>query len=269
MRPIRAKPGIGHGARRRLIICASAATGRVTGKATAIPEACGARGPSPIGSLAVTPEGAALAYRRLTERFYEKYGDYVSPHLLMYAQPLIQHVQNLNNTDAWVALLSDGFKKLVQGGAQIVWMPANTSHLVMDRVDTGKATFINMVDSAVNHLQHTKGKPLVLGTTLSMSDRLYFKDKERLHHCIKPNDQEQEKINTIIIKEMVLGKLSPKSKDYIKRLVANYKANNAVTSVFFACTELPCFFNSQDFGLLVDDCVEAVVNQIVSIKPLT
>ncbi|MGB9154799.1 MAG: aspartate/glutamate racemase family protein [Alphaproteobacteria bacterium] len=217
-----------------------------------------------IGILAVTPEGGAKAYRDLTIKFYEKYGNYVSPHVLMYMQPLIQHVQNFGNEDKWTELIQQGVDKLVGSGAQLLWMPANSSHLVANRINFKGVEFVNMVDVSVASLLASGQRPLVLGTTVSMSEKLYFKDKRMSDHCTKPNAEDQSIVNDIIIKELVPGNISADSRQFIRKLVNKHQVSDGITSVFLACTELPCFFTSDELGLPVQNSIDVSADCIIA-----
>ena len=175
-----------------------------------------------IGIFAVTPEGAAKAYRDLTLRFYQKYGKYVGPHILMDTQPLIYHVQSFGDEERWTALVQGGVDVLIEGGADVIWMPANSSHLVMGNIEFKPAKAINMVDSSVDFLLASPGKPLALGTNLSMSEKLYFKKPEMLERCIRPNEGDRMKVHQIILQELVLGRISNESREFIRRLVKKH-----------------------------------------------
>lgn len=206
-----------------------------------------------VGIIAVTPEGAAMAFKQLAGLSYDKYGKYRSPSLVMSARPLIRHVETLTSQDEWVGLLQDTINELVAAGADILWMPANSSHVAWDKLDMHGKRAVNMVNAAVDHIARDRGKPLLLGTTTSISEKLYLKDKAAITRAVAPNPKDQVRINDIIIKELVLGEISKTSRTYIKRLASRYAKSHGTDSLFFACTELPCFFTGKDFKLPIMD----------------
>ncbi len=215
-----------------------------------------------IGILGVTPEGASKAYRDLSIAFYRTFGNYRNPNILLYTQPLERHVTSFGQEAKWIALLQEGIDTLIRSGAELIWMPANSSHLVVGQLDFKGIPFVNMVEASIDALAQTKETPLVLGTKISVSEKLYFKDPARLSHCMRPDEGEQEKINDIIVKELVVGSLSVESSDYLHDLVKRYTDKGA-DSLFLACTELPCFLEDGAFGLPEKDSISVSIGEVL------
>lgn len=218
-----------------------------------------------LGIFAVTPEGGAKAYRDVCMAFYKSLGSYQNPTTVLYTQPLIGHVENFGNKKIWHDIVQSGIDFLLNSGAKIIWMPANSSHLIIDEVRTGDATFVNMVDQSIASLKQDKRKTLVLGTNVSMSDQLYFKDKAGLDHCLIVEKEEQERVHNIILNELILGSISVASREFFKTLIEQYRKEKGVERVFFACTELPCFFKPNDFSISMDDSISVSIRSIVDL----
>ena len=222
---------------------------------------------SKIGIFAVTPEGASRAFRDLSLACYRTFGDYINPEIILHMQNMEDHVKNFGQKDRWTILVQDGINVLLESGCDIIWMPANSSHLVAGDIDFGGARFVNMVDNATAYLRQDKRKKLLLGTDMSISDKLYLKDKNVCAHCVIPDEAQRQEITNIVIKELILGKISKASRQYILNLVKDYAENEAVEEVFFACTELPCFFTADDFPVTVNDSISvSIVHLMEEIK---
>ncbi len=215
-----------------------------------------------IGILAVTAEGAAKTYRDMHIAFYDKFGAYNNPTITMTMHPLIDHVNNFGDKNKWVLLIQKGIDDLIDQNVDLICMPANSSHLVIDEIDFKDVPFINMVEEAVNHLKNTTKNTLILGTKISLSESLYLKNLPA--NCFVPKTDDIEKLNEIIVKEMVLGKLSETSRSFILNMIEeNQKAHN-IEHLFFACTELPCFFNNRDLPLPTLDSIQLLIKKVLT-----
>lgn len=221
-------------------------------------------GAGSVGIIGVTPEAAANAYRDLMMKCYEVRGRYKNPSVLLYTQPLIEHVSAFGNIEKWGLLIQDAVDVLVAGGADVIWMPANSSHLVADRVDFRGREFVNMINVAEKHIASISGKVLMLGTSLSVSESLYLRNRGVVEKVVRPCSEEQDKVHDIIINELILGGVSGESRKYILDLIERYAAQEGVNSIFFACTELPYFFNARELPLPVQDSVRVSLEHLVN-----
>lgn len=217
-----------------------------------------------VGILAVTPEGGALAFRDLSRAFYARFGAYHNPHIIMTMQPLIDHVESFGDAEAWTALVQAGINDLRRNGADIIWMPANSSHLVMDRIDLGHCLFVNMIDCAVEALKRDRRPTLVLGTNVSLSDKLYFRAPDKLTHCVPPDDADQQSVHALIVNELVQGNISRHVYQYIHELIDKHRRGDSIDKVFLACTELPCFFGRDELGIAIDDSISASIPAVIN-----
>ncbi len=215
-----------------------------------------------IGILAVTTEGASKAFKDLNNAFYKEYGKYNNPEVLMYMQPLIDHVKSFGDEDVWLELVQSGVDQLVDGGASLIWMPANSSHLVVDQVDFRGTKFVNMVEESSQLLSTEKERTLVLGTSVSMSDRLYFKEADANPNLIRLSHEEQAALDKIILDELILGFISEGSRHFIQRTIQSYQ-ERGVRKMFFACTELPCFFDKNEFSIATNDSICVSIDKII------
>ena len=102
----------------------------------------------------------------------------------------------------------------------------------------------------------------ILGTKISLSESLYLKNLPA--NCFVPKTDDIEKLNEIIVKEMVLGKLSETSRSFILNMIEeNQKAHN-IEHLFFACTELPYFFNNRDLPLPTLDSIQLLIKKVLT-----
>lgn len=217
-----------------------------------------------IGILGVTPDGAAKAYKDLCHRCYKKYGKYNNPDIILHTQPLIRHRESFGKRKEWAALIQEGINLLLNAGADIIWMPANSSHLVASDIDFGHAKFLNMVDISVAHIEGSKTKTLVLGTDVSVSNSLYFQTKMMRDKALRVDSADQAIVNAIILDELIVGGLTDQSRRKIIEIVRRYQEEQGVERLFLACTELPCFFSAADFSLPVNDSIQTVIDTLIT-----
>lgn len=219
---------------------------------------------STIGILGVTPEGASRAYRELVLSFYDALGAYKSPAIHMFTQPLYKHVDSFGDAESWIKLIQEGVDSLLKTGADLIWMPANSSHIVVDLIDFKGVDFINMVGLSIAHLKEGREKSLLLGTNISVSEKLYYKDKKLCGICLRLPTEQQDIINRIILEEMLLGRISEASRILVTDIVKKFCRENGVEKIFLACTELPSFFGENEFGLPTENSISVSIRQIIA-----
>lgn len=217
-----------------------------------------------IGILAVTPEGATKAFRDLSIKCYQIFGEYKNPEILLYMQSLDDHVNSFGDQCVWRRLIQEGVDTLCGSGCDLIWMPANSSHLVIDEINFGQTQFVNMVNDALAYLGTRSHKTLLMGTNISISEKLYLSDRYNLEHCVSLEQADQQRINDIIVKELILGRISDNSRGFILDLIKLYKVSHGIEEVFFACTELPCFFNERELGIKVSDSISVSIESLMS-----
>jgi aspartate racemase len=219
-----------------------------------------------IGIFAITPEGGALAFQNLNRAFYNQIGRYQNPEIILYIQPLKNHVESFGHVEQWTELLQKGIDFFKNNHVDLIWMPANSSHLVINHIDFKGIEFVNMVSHSIDFLmKKSDQKILILGTSLSLSDRLYLKNGQP-SHIIVPDDKDKEFIDKIIFNELILGEISRESRAYILEMIQSYKVRDNINSVFFACTELPCFFDKNDVNLSIYNSINVAIDQLIKLS---
>lgn len=217
-----------------------------------------------VGIIAVTPEGASRAYRELSLGYYDHFGRYVNPVINMITQPLIDHVNTFGDKSAWLKMIQDCLDKLESIGSNLIMMPANSSHLIYHGLTPKKSTILNMVDESICYLKSISAKKsLLIGTSVSLSESLYLKDTYIRDHMITMSQSEQDSIDDIIKNELILGRISKSSKRFIEEMVETYRKKELIDRVFFACTELPCFFNDNISGVEADNSLSILVSSVI------
>jgi len=141
-------------------------------------------------------------------------------------------------------------------------MAANSPHAVFNELqENTHVPIINIVEivaeKAYNEGLNTL---LLLGIKFTMQSSFYQKIfKEKGMELLTPSLKEQNKINEIIFKELVLGVIYDKSKNYLIQLIEKYN----VDGVILGCTELPMLINQQDINIPVLNSLELHIDALL------
>jgi aspartate racemase len=170
-------------------------------------------------------------------------------------------------------LLVKDAKMLEMGGAGVIAIPCNTSHVLLDRLQENVSVpIINMVEETVKHIAETfQGKELrvaVLATDGTISTGLYQKALERAG--IKPivPSPESQKLVMKIIYDGVKNGGEINFADFlsVQKEIFEQECHAAI----LACTELSCFkemYNLPDYyidamGVLTEKSILACGGRI-------
>jgi len=199
--------------------------------------------PQHIGIVACSAEGAALCYRTIALEGSELLGAHNHPEVSMHTHPLAQYMNCIYTNDwAGVAeLMLASADKLAKAGADFLICPDNTIHQAFDLVEhRSPRPWLHIAQEVANEaLRHQYKRLGVTGTRFLMEGPVYPEKLKAagLEYRI-PGPQEREKINQIIMDELVYAQFTPRSLAYFKEVIRSL-ADEGCDAVVLGCTEIP------------------------------
>jgi aspartate racemase len=199
--------------------------------------------PLHIGIVACSAEGAALCYRTIALEGAEALGRHDHPEVSMHTHSLAQYMSCIYRNDwAGVAeLMLSSAEKLAKAGADFLVCPDNTIHQAFDLVEhRSPRPWLHIAQEVASEAQRLECKRVgVLGTRYLMEGPVY---PEKLWTAgIEfriPGTQERERINHIILDELVNAQVTARSLAYFKEVIRAL-ADDGCDAVALACTEIP------------------------------
>jgi aspartate racemase len=149
----------------------------------------------------------------------------------------------------WVGtgrIVADAARRLEMAGATVLGIGANTMHINFDDVREAVAIPVIDVRDAVAGEVLARGYDALalLGTKYLIEGAFY---SDRLEHLgvrvVKPNEEQTERLQTIIFNELTKGIVTDASRDYLNGVAQSCRERGA-NVVGLCCTE---------FGLLMDE----------------
>ena len=203
-------------------------------------------------------ESSIEYYKLINEKTRELLGGHHSCQSLMYTVEFDEIVK-LQHEGKWAELdiiMSDAAKKLEDGGADLIILCTNTMHLCTKAI-------LKKISVPFLHIAEATGQEIIaqnlkkvglLGTKFTMEKDFY---KEVLRHkfdieIVLPNEQEMERVHTIIYQELVHGVIKKKSREEYKNIIRRMEEEGA-EGVILGCTEIPLLISGSDVNIPVFD----------------
>ncbi len=203
-------------------------------------------------------ESSIEYYKLINEKTREMLGGHHSCQSLMYTVEFDEIVK-LQHEGKWAELdiiMSDAAKKLEDGGADLIILCTNTMHLCTEAI-------LKKITVPFLHIAEATGQEIIarnlkkvglLGTKFTMEKDFY---KEVLRNkfnieIVLPNEQEMERVHTIIYQELVHGKIRKESREEYKNIIRRMEQVGA-EGVILGCTEIPLLIHGSDVNIPVFD----------------
>jgi aspartate racemase len=200
-----------------------------------------------IGIVGCSAEGAALCYRTICAEGAEFLGSYAHPEVTLHTYPLGRYMQCVYRSD-WQAvgeLMISSSIKLARAGAEFLICPDNTIHQALPYVEPRSPLPWLHIARVVATEASARGYKRVglLGTRWLVESEVYpEKLAVREIQFMRPNAQEREEVNRIIMKELVYGVFKPEAVTYHQQVIARMKKEGC-DAVVLGCTEIPLLMN--------------------------
>jgi aspartate racemase len=209
--------------------------------------------PQHIGIVACSAEGAALCYRTICLEGTEVLGPHNHPEVSLHSHPLAEYMKFIRTGDwAGVAeMMMSSAEKLARAGADFLICPDNTIHQAFDLVEhRSPRPWLHIAQEVAWEAKRNHFKRLaVLGTRYLMEGPVYpEKLKAAGLDYRTPGPQQREKIDQIIMDELVNGQFLPRSRAYFTEVIRGLK-DEGCDAVALACTEIPLIVNEESSPL--------------------
>lgn len=200
-----------------------------------------------IGIVGCSAEGAALCYRTICIEGERLLGPHAHPEVSLHTPSLADYVARLEAGDMEgvgdLMLASAG--KLAAAGADFLICPDNTIHQAFDYVAArSPLPWLHIAEIAAGEAAGKGFRRIgVLGTRW-LVDSAVYEDKlaDRGLDMVRPDGDERDAIDRIIMEELTKGDFEPASVAYCQDVIARLKQRGC-DAVVLGCTELPLILN--------------------------
>lgn len=206
-----------------------------------------------IGIVCCSAEGAALCYRTICNEAALMMGAHAHPEVTMHSHSLAEYVDCLQRGD-WSGvgqLMLSSAQKLALAGADFVICPDNTIHGAMPYIEQfAPLPWLHIAD-AVAHQAVEQGyrRVALTGTKWLVESDVYpGKLSGQGIECLRPNHDEREEMNRIIMEELVYGVFKPEAVETFQRIIDRLRSSGC-DAVVLGCTEIPLIMNDMNSSL--------------------
>ena len=203
-----------------------------------------------IGIVACSAEGAALCYRTICGEAPALMGPHMHPEISMHNHCLGEYMECIYGDD-WEGvadLMLSSADKLAKAGAEFLVCPDNTVHRAFDRVaPRSPLPWLHIVEEVAAEARRRGFRKLAItGTKYTMEGPVYPEklSANGIEHLM-PDAGERQRIDDIIIDELVKGIFSGESRSYFQQVIGRL-SHEGCDAVVLGCTEIP---------LLIDDSI--------------
>ena len=203
-----------------------------------------------IGMVSVNYEGTALCYRSICIEAASLMGEYQHPQVTIHSFPFADYIRFLPRPDweGFAGLLLESAERVAHAGADFAICPCNTAHeafkFMKQRSPIPWLHIVEVVADAAAARGLTKLG--ILGSRFLMEGNLYRDGlSERGIEAVIPNAEDRERINTLILDELVKGTLKNSTREYFRR-VASELESKGCDAVVMGCTEIPLILGPED-----------------------
>ncbi|DAB31630.1 MAG TPA: aspartate racemase [Sulfurospirillum sp. UBA11407] len=216
-------------------------------------------------------ESTLTYYKLLNLGVKQKLGGLHSAKIVLYSVNFeeIELLQREGRWDEAGEILAKNVKSLELAGVDFILICTNTMHKVIDIIQKNIKTPIIHIAEATAFYMQKEGykKAILLGTRFSMQENFIKGVLEKNNiQVVTPNSEEIFEIDRIIFSELVLGKISPQSKQiYLSIIDKIYQREKQIDSVILGCTEIGLLLQKEDTFLKIFDTTVLHVNKALDL----
>jgi len=207
-----------------------------------------------IGIVACSAEGAALCYRTICTEAPALLGKkYAHPEVTMHTPNFAEYMKGIEAED-WKAvadLMLASVKKVAGAGADFAICPDNTIHQSFELfIDKSPIPWLHIAEVVAEEAKKKGYRRLgVLGTRFLVEGPVYREKIEAagIEYLI-PEKADRERINSIILDELVAGVFTDESRDYFTGVI-NWLKDQGCDAVVLGCTEIPLIVTQESSPL--------------------
>jgi amino-acid racemase len=215
--------------------------------------------PAVIGLIGgMSWESSAEYYRIINREMQKRLGGVHSARSLMWSVDFgeIESLQHLGDWDKLREQMIDAAIRLERGGADFVLMCTNTMHRMAGAVSEAiTIPLLHIADPTGEKIRAAGfGKVGLLGTAFTMEQDFY---KARLKNLfglevIVPKTEDRRTVHEIIYKELVVGKVLPRSRDLYRKIITSLIGDGA-QAIILGCTEIMLLVSDEDSAVPLFD----------------
>jgi aspartate racemase len=210
-----------------------------------------------IGIVACSAEGASLCYRTICAEGAQVLGPHGHPEVSMHTHSLADYVKCLNagNWQGVAGLMLASAEKLARSGADFLICPDNTIHQAFAMVESrSPLPWLHIAETVADEAVRRGFRRLGLTGTRWLVESEVYPEKlgARGLEFVRPNADEREEINRIIMDELVCGIFRPEQVAVFQRVMERMKGEGC-DAVVLGCTEIPLIVNEGNSPLAVLD----------------
>lgn len=207
-----------------------------------------------IGIVGCSAEGAALCYRTICLEAEPLMGKHAHPEVTMHTISLAEYMKPIEASLDWQAvgeIMLRSAQTLKRAGADFLICPDNTLHQALPFVlPRSPLPWLHIVEE-VGKEAHRRGfkKLGITGTKFLVRSAVYPEKLEQLGiGYLRPTEQQQEQINTIIFDELVRGQQTSEALVCVQKIIEQLKLQGC-DAVVLGCTELPLLISDRESAL--------------------
>lgn len=203
-------------------------------------------------------ESSAEYYRIINREVQKRLGGVHSARSLMWSVDFgeIESLQHLGDWDKLTEQMIDVAIRLERGGADFVLMCTNTMHRMAGAVSEAiNVPLLHIADPTGEKIRAAGfGRVGLLGTAFTMEQDFYKARLKQLFdlEVIVPKAEDRRIVHEIIYKELVAGKVFPKSQNLYREIIARLVAEGA-QAIILGCTEIMLLVSDEDSAVPLFD----------------
>jgi aspartate racemase len=209
--------------------------------------------PQHIGIVACSAEGAALCYRTVCVEGAELLGPHDHPEVSMHTHSLAQYMKSIYRGD-WAAvgeIMLSSAHKLAKVGADFLICPDNTIHQALPYFESrSPLPWVHIAEVVAAEAVGRGCRRLGLTGTKYLVESEVYPEKltARGVEYRRPDAEEREEINRIIMEELVYGVFKPEAVGYFQEVMGRLKSEGC-DAVVLGCTEIPLIMSDANSPL--------------------
>ena len=206
-----------------------------------------------IGIVACSAEGASLCYRTICAEGAEILGDHAHPEITMHTPSFAGYMERIERGD-WQGvgeLMLASAQVLAGVGADFLICPDNTIHQALPLIEARSPRPWLHIAEVVAATAAERGfqRLAITGTRWLVESEVYpEKLAARGIGALRPNSEEREEINRIIMEELTYGVIRPEAAAAFQRIIGRMEAEGC-GAVVLGCTEIPLLMNDANSPL--------------------
>ena len=195
----------------------------------------------------ISHESTIKYYEFILKKYFAKNRNYHYPEVVIFSLDLAKLVgfEERGDIDGYIRYLVTSIKSLEKAGVEFIVIAANSPHSVFDIIQKkASVPVLSIVEITAQEAKKLKIKKLLLIGIKHTMQSPFYRDVFAKHgmELITPSEKEQEEINRIIFKELVLGIYKNTTRKKLLDIINSYD----VDGVILGCTELSLAVNQED-----------------------